>query len=71
MFGGGTVQFGFTYTESWASDTDTLTKTIGPTLSWAVAPWATITLSYYAATTSSPQTSTDVKSMFGQYKMNF
>ncbi len=70
-FAGGTVQFGFTYTESWASDTDTLTKTIGPTLSWAVAPWATITLSYYAATTSSPQTSTDVKSMFGQYKMNF
>jgi hypothetical protein len=70
-YAGGTVQFGLGYTESWESDTDTLTKTIGPTLSWEVAPRASISLAYYAETRSSPQTNREMKSLFGQYKMTF
>ncbi|HEY6010026.1 MAG TPA: hypothetical protein VIX18_01045, partial [Nitrospirota bacterium] len=70
-FSGGTLQFSFGYTESYESGTDTLMKTIGPTLTWAVAPRATVTLSYFDATTSSPQVNNEVKSLFGQYKMSF
>jgi hypothetical protein len=70
-FSGGTVQFSFGYTESYESGTDTQMKTIGPTLTWAVAPQASITLSYFVATTSSPRANSEVESLFGQYKMTF
>jgi hypothetical protein len=70
-FSGGTVQFSVGYTESYESVTDLLTKTLGPTLTWALAPRASITVSYFVQTISDPQGSRDVRSLFGQYKMTF
>jgi hypothetical protein len=67
----GALQFSFAYTESQESNTDTLVKTYGPGLTWALARMASISASYFVATTSSPQGTSDVKSFSTQFKMTF
>lgn len=69
-FPGGSLLFTFTYNESLASDTDTLQKTVGPNLVWTITNRATITLSYFVITSRSPVDTSEVRSLFAQYKMS-
>lgn len=72
-FSGGALQFHFTYNENIRSDTGTLEKIIGPGLTWAVFPRATLDLAYVTITSKSdsPAQTSDIKSLGAAFKMLF
>ncbi len=70
-FSGGTLQFYFLYNENLRSDTDTLSKTVGPGLTWRLIPSSTLDLSYANITTTSPLSSQEIKSLSAVFKAVF
>jgi hypothetical protein len=67
----GDLQFNFTYNESLEADTNTRTKTVGPTLSWRVASGASIDVSYLQLKITSPQVTQNNDILSTSFRMKF
>ncbi len=65
----GSLQFSYMYSESLRSDTDSLEKVEGPSLSWRIIPRASLDLTYVTITEDSPTLTQEIRSFSAVYKM--
>ena len=57
------------YSESLRSDTDSLEKVMGPSLTWRLFPRASLDLAYVTISEDSPTLTQEIKSFSAVYKM--